>query len=440
MILIVTNLYTDKTLRFEGDSQQVAKELLRVFPFLRAENPELNDLDSLLEHLGSEQVYDVHMIDPEDSVIKSELQPNNDPKDRPRPKFPMVEAWDRPDHIQNGAEWLSGVKANTSVSNGLKEIDPIGAALMAHGLEITDENRQAIQAFIDAQSQIKPPKTKFPSEVEVKPGTQDAVEAAESIQKAFNDRYVTDIALGGKHSAGSLLVEDVSEGVSWLLKPGSGANSSAKGVDESSASQSQREACFYELAKVLGLDEYVPPTYLVLLDGVEYAAIRLLPWNYVQAGKLDNQKVAKIIQDHYSANGLVFKFAILDAISGNPDRHSGNILVHDNHLMLIDHGSAFAGKSFHPGQDPNAYMPFYLRAGYNGDYSKLSAEEKLKYFPKADTEVDNLVQNWVDNLKEFDIERVLATYGIDSGPTIARLEQFKKASDVFLRIQSFWLI
>jgi hypothetical protein len=259
----------------------------------------------------------------------------------------------------------------------------------------------------------------------VEPGHQDANETADEVRRAFEDGFVVPVHLDGKHSKGALLASDQLSGKVWLLKPGSGGQSPSAGARQDASSQSRREAAFWHVADEWGLGDYLPRADLLLIDGREFAAINMLPWSYKTLAKIKNQRDPRSILNPYLKSGVLHRWAVLDFVLGNPDRHGNNIMVSDDIVKLIDHGSAMAGSDFDPAWDKNSFTPFYLRAWGPGKFSRLDAATKLKYMPRVDHQTEEDLRQWIEGLHAVDLDKVLLRYGVDPTPEKARLAKLK---------------
>lgn len=334
------------------------------------------------------------------------------------------------------AKFLTGKEVPIeTIRNFLWESDGDYKEAVFKAFEIYDEkDKKAFDSILEIKDLSK-------SEEAVMKGAKvialsdTANEIAQEIQKTFNDGKVREVKLGGKHSSGSMISED-ENGNTWLLKPGSGKNSPAKGVNEESASQSKREAAFSAVARAWGLGGYTPRTELLSIDGKEYAAIEMLPifWqNLSRASKIDPNLSRRALEP-YLRKGSVHQWAVLDYVLGNPDRHGNNMMVgpadEGNPLALIDHGSSWAGHSFDPGSDHNSFVPFYLRAwapekGFNG----MDFEEKIKYIPMLSGQNELHLINWIMSLNPDTIANIAFKFGINPEASIDRLNKLKATVD-----------
>lgn len=322
------------------------------------------------------------------------------------------------------------------------------AALIAYGLEVNESNLRALRAVRDLRENKKA--EQLIEAHSITPGTEEASKAAEAVQRAFQDRFVFPVKLGGKHSEGTLLARDSKGGEVYLLKPGSGPISPAAGDDEESASQSRREAGYWHIADSWGIGNYFPHTDLIIIDGKEFACIELLPWHYKTLDKLkkdDPTFVTKLLHP-YLKSGALHKWAIIDFVLGNPDRHANNLMADSTgdtphaDVKLIDHGSAMAGEDFDPANDQSSFVPYYLRAWVIGPFNNLSVTDKLKVMPRVDDHIAEELHDWVSNIHSQDLQARLMRYGINPAPAMERLAKLKAMMSEFpvdLAINKLWV-
>lgn len=259
----------------------------------------------------------------------------------------------------------------------------------------------------------------------VKPFNLSAQETAKRIQRAFDSNSVHTIQLKGKHIKGSALARDPETEIVYLLKPGYGNLSPAQGVREESASQSRREVAFPKMAAVMGLGYFFVKAELIYLDGMEVAALEFLPSNFkgLDKWKKDPNVNLSLIFNNFLKNAILYKWATIDYLLGQPDRHAGNIMM-DNafNVKLIDHGSAFAGIAFDPAGDSKSFVPYYLRVFSPRKFTMLTPSERLKTLPFLSKFDDDLLKYWLDDLSEGKILNLYNEYGINSEPFIERLK------------------
>jgi hypothetical protein len=324
------------------------------------------------------------------------------------------------------------------------EVD--AAALTSVGLPVDNKNKRAILAVVSLQDG-KLVKAEHKTH-EVQALMPDGIEVADGVRRGFSAETDQDLHLGGKHSKGTLMVRDPETGMMYLLKPGSGKQSPASGAREEGANQSRREAAFWHVADALGLGNRVPRADLLLIDGQEVAALHLLPfsWKNLEKLKFEDVGLPHKALEKYRHTGELHKWAVMDYILGNPDRHGQNLMVgpeKDNFpVALIDHGSAFAGPSFDPARDKNSFIPYYLRAWKGDAWHDLLPEQRLRAMPSLNKDSDEQLRTWLEGVHGGDLEQVLARYGIDPQPSLDRLVKIRKlltAPSVSQAINQLWL-
>lgn len=297
----------------------------------------------------------------------------------------------------------------------------------AFGLD-TDDRRKALDAVLSIRD-VKKSSPKPPSNIlALLPSGEDVVE---DIKDAFVSGDVSPVTLGGRHSKGAMIARD-DDGVLWLLKPGSGNQSPAAGAKQQDASQSRREAAFSAIAKDWGLGSSVPRAEVLAIDGKEVAALRMLPlsWqNLSRSAKLDANLPRRVLEP-LRERGTLHRWAVMDWVLGNPDRHGQNLMVSsaaDGHrVALIDHGSAFAGTEFDPGHDENSFVPYYLRI-WVPDFQNLGGPGRKRHMPTVSPSTDSALREWVMDLDEGKLASSLSRHGVDPSATVARLQKMKEA-------------
>lgn len=309
------------------------------------------------------------------------------------------------------------------------EGDAEAAALDAYGLPVTDEMRRAIRAIAEGQSLSKSevPEGNNANRV-VLAATPYSVKVASALQYAYMSGMHGHIKLDGKHTKNAEVARDPHTNVTYLIKYQSGDVSPAAGVDEEFATGPRREAAFFRVAEILGVAHFYPETRLVLIDGYDAAAIKVLTdvESMEEIRAKDPNKVLTLLEP-YRNSGQLHQWAALDYLLGNPDRHAGNILVKDKRVFLIDHGSAFAGRSFDPANDENSFIPFYLRAwGYRG-FLDATPEERLRRMPRISQHAEEVLKAWVDSIDPQRLAATLREFGLDPAPVIERLASLKAA-------------
>ena len=431
MRVIITNLYSDLHRLYEGDGPTIEKQLLFDYPFLRMtgaeEKPHLNDL---LELLASHQAYWVEVED-EGNLNKGETGDSTSFVNS-SVAHDMMGFSPHAEQPFEAAKFLAGGISITEEDARKALLEADGdvemAALLAYRLPTDESNLNALRAIVAMGEFGKADPT---PEVAKKAIAlfDSGKDVAKAITDAYTDAFVFPLKLGGKHSKGVLIARDQNTKKSYILKPGSGKQSPAAGAREELANQSRREAAFYHIAKEWGLFDFIPRCELINIEGIEYAAIQLLPWDYktLDKEKRNDHGLPRRVLLPYLKDGALHKWATMDFVMGNPDRHGQNLMVNpEGRVELIDHGSAFAGKDFDPANDEDSFIPYYLRAWAIDSFSALSPEEKLSMTPRVSTQVAKTLEKWVFDIKESTVEAICSSYGINPQPTLDRLAIVKR--------------
>lgn len=311
--------------------------------------------------------------------------------------------------------------------------DYIDAAIKTYGLPEGEDSRKAIKAVqaiaglnktLAAQNAQQ-----VPAGQSIEAGVPDSQDAADAVARAFKTHQVRVAHLDGKHSKGALIAKDPQQDRIYLLKPGSGGQSPAAGAQQDPSTQSRREAAFWQIAEDWGVGDSLSRADLVIIDGHEYAAIHMLPftWKNLQKKLGANTTAVREALAPYRDRGILTKWAVLDFVLGNPDRHGENLMVSpDNRqVALIDHGSAFAGPAFDPAHDQNSFVPFYLRAWSWPKFNLLPMVDKLRTMPQVSDQVREHLREWLNNLHVDRLESLCLRYGIDPRPAVDRLSKVK---------------
>lgn len=274
----------------------------------------------------------------------------------------------------------------------------------------------------------------------------DPLELTGQLKEAYGNGEVVPVKLGGKHSSGFYMTKD-KEGHNWLLKPGSGKKSPAAGVDETKGSQSRREALFSAIAEWMGIKE-VQPSSLFLIDGKEIAAIRMWPMDWVNLHKTlaEDPTLPRRALEPYRRTGALFKWSLLDFVTGNPDRHGNNLMVgpedEGNKVGLIDHGSSMAGPHFDPGNDKDSFVPYYLRVWAGPNFHALKHSEQLVQMPTITGAVEGELREWLEGLDPKELETICYKYGMDPAPLVTRLNEAQSdpmTENVTTHLNALWL-
>ncbi len=318
------------------------------------------------------------------------------------------------------------------------------AALYAFGIPRNEANLQALRSVIESQALDK-------SEIIVSaiPRLVTAFNAADeskaqAIRRAFGVQAVHKVNFKGKHAKGMAIAVDPRDDQKYLLKPGSGPMSPSLGVKEVAASQSRREVAFAKIGILCGIDDVVVDADLLYLDGEEVACLKLVPSDHKGIDwrkRHDPSFSMPKLFDPHRENGTLFRWAAIDFILGNPDRHAGNILVSDDgDIKLIDHGSSFAGPSFDPANDSKSFIPAYLRAWYADNFIKLKPEERLRHLPSCPKSAEDSWNEWLDAIMPEDIIKILNEYDIHDPAVMERFNTLRSIppEDRIEALLEFW--
>jgi GNAT superfamily N-acetyltransferase len=311
------------------------------------------------------------------------------------------------------------------------------AALYAHGLPRNDSFRQMLRSTMELEARPEGLDKSNPENFAVaqmprivEAGAEDSGQVVEALRRAEATGNVHAVSLDGKHSKGAAIATDPEDHKKWLIKPGSGKVSPARGVSQEAASQTRREVAFYKIAEICGLSEFFPEAYLVKLDGIEVSVMELLASDYKGLDKVRKKSGMdpRKIFEPYRKNGILFRWALLDWILGNADRHANNIMIHGDEVKLIDHGTTFAGPDFDPAHDPRkSFIPFYLRAWSPFNFSSLDGTDKEAQMPTLDNRIEVEFGTWIDSVPEDKLQSIMEQYGINPEPSLARLRDIKMA-------------
>lgn len=312
----------------------------------------------------------------------------------------------------------------------------------------TEDSVKAVEAVV-AIDNVK----KSDKDHEVRPFMPSGEEYAEDLRYAFANNQVTPVKLQGKHSSGAELAKD-KDGGYLLLKPGSGKLSPAAGIRQETASQSRREAAFYAVAKLLGLANSLPHTESIFIDGDEYAVMEMLPPHYHNVYRMTKSDagLTRRLFEPLRLDGTLARWAALDWICANSDRHGQNLMFSPTEdggydVKLIDHGSTFAGSQFNPANDSdgsggfNSFVPYYLRyTAPKGKFHELTREQQLRFMPQTPEDLLPAFKAWLEEIDPQQLEELLVSFGISPDPALQRLAQLKVAVDGgFDALNGLWL-
>jgi hypothetical protein len=444
MIVMVVEHYNDGRQRdFEGREVDVRGELLKAYPFLLTKFGPHADTAALVKGLDRQQAYSASTASG-DLILKSDRVSAGADESV---VGDQLGGWHRLQRLFDAAAFLAGgvdPTVDPRHALALAGEDPENAALIAYSLEPGEPGLRALRAVLASQEPLsKAEDLSVPQTA--KPATPDAQGFAEAVQRALGAGSAFPVRLGGKHSSGSLLALDPQTRERFLLKPGSGGQSPASGAGEETASQAKREAAGYAAATVFGVQAVVPEAHLLLLDGSEYAALRLLPFTYQSAMDVQAKDPGTLrrLFATYRPTGDLHRWAAFDYAIGQTDRHAGNVMVRPPAVALIDYGSAFAGRDFAPALDRLTFVPFYLRALAPGEFSQLDPEGKLRALPRLNAEGAAALKAWLDGIDDVKLGAALERHGVDPKSTLDRLGQLRAGagySPADLAINAAWTI
>jgi hypothetical protein len=415
---------------FQGSPVELVEALIRAYPWLVSQVHGDTDLENLVKVLDASQAYTAVIQDSDINLIKAEINSDGG-----------VLAQILGQHVKlaealAAASFLTGKTPNPEdVRRALveNESDPEVIALRACGLEATSDELEALRAILKASLESSLKKGEAvekdePVKIEkIEAVVKDGILFAEAVKRAAKDNAIFPIKLGvGKHTNGTLLAWDKEHDKQYLLKPGSGLQNPAAGASECGASQSEREVAFSAIAAAWGLSKYVLESQLLLLDGKKFACTPLLPLGYKNLNTLrtEDKTLPKRLFLLSQLEGIMHRWSTLDYVLGNVDSHSGNIMALGDKVVLIDHGSAFAGKDFSP-LDKYTFIPAYLRAVCPDNFKGMTPEEKLKALPRVSPIQEVKLKGWILGLDDKILAEVCYRYGTDPLPEINRLNSLK---------------
>lgn len=419
----------------EGTPEQVRRSLLAAHPFVISRVGYHAPLPAVMAALNSCQAFTVRADTAHGSDLGKNMTPQlvgvyNDALGD------QVGSHGEVDRLVAAAAFVAGVQdpspEEIAAAFATHDDDPEVAALAAAGLEPTEENLRALRGVLAASKPLR--KAEPPSPVHLKELhalAPDADAFVQELQRASAADAVFPVSLGGKHSKGTLLSYDPEHHGRLILKPGSGRQNPSAGARQDPASQAVREAAFWAASEqVFGLADLVPECHLVAYDDhPQVAAIRALSFkNYKNGNALRREGSDKPRRalSAFLPDGSLHKWATMDFVLGNVDRHSGNVMFGvGGDAWLIDHGSAFAGSHFDPAHDPRTFTPFYLRVFAPQGFKVMSPEERLKALPRLHADQAFSLGQWLSQLDSAKLEEVLLRYGVDPKPSVHRLRRLQ---------------
>lgn len=377
-------------------------------------------------------------LDSFDEPEKSPPSNVNDYQEKPVPFYEYLEA----------ARFLAQKEQvdSRAIAYALEEHEdnPVYAALHAYQLPQTPEYAKILTSIAQNLDSYELNKTEdnFEQPKTIRGLYGDSEELARAVKHGFDTNNVQHVNLSGKHSKHSILVTNSESKQVILLKPDDNKLSPAKGEADYPFTQPIREAVSYHISKILGLDSFLSKAEAILLDDKQYAAIVFLPNDYkdINYYRSNNPDFIKQSLLPYLNDGTLYKLAIFDWVIGQTDRHAGNVMLNgQGELRLIDQGSALAGPKFDPGNDPNSFTPYYLRAWAPKGFTKLNKHEKFQYLPKLTPEIDVQIKSWIKNVQYIKLQHLLAEYSIPEHVFLARLKLFQDhQGPLWLFVNKLW--
>lgn len=213
------------------------------------------------------------------------------------------------------------------------------------------------------------------------------------------------------------------------------------GISSSHSTQPRREAAFFDVSMIMGLDHFLTETYLLEVSGREFSAAKFLPYDFQNLNEANPQDVHRLLVWYlHNQSCDVYRWAAMDYVLGNPDRNAGNVMVRGSVLKLIDHGSALANEDFRPSSE-GSFVPVYLRLLSSGFDKTKPNSQKLASMPRVSETAEKSLRQWVDSVDEVKIINTLTNYGIPPQPCTERLRKIKNSADpIDATINALWLI
>ena len=160
-----------------------------------------------------------------------------------------------------------------------------------------------------------------------------------------------------------------------------------------------------------------------------FRSVRVLQgYRSIDALKKESPGADRGVLEVYRERGDLHRWAVLDFIAGNVDRHGNNLFVNQDgsDLRLIDQGSTMADASFDPYEDRKAFIPYYLR--YCGSKRKMSRDEFQRHMPTIQDDVDKDLRDWIFSIDPVAIRETLKDLPESIlGALVGRLERLRAA-------------
>jgi hypothetical protein len=445
MRVIISDHYDDARHHIEGNVDDIRSQILDFYPYLLQKLGAAPSVEMLINELNKHQGVLAKILDDTFKSLKDGNGLHHITYDigLPHGQLSINETLML---YRDAAEFLAGhpcteeeMKQAFKASDG----DPLQTVILAFNL--TKEDKKELEAIVNLSLKKTEDVVNDPVKFQTIEATNAASEEfAEYVTRANEAGLITHIYLGkGKHNKGTLKVRDPKTQQTFILKPGSGKQNPALGENESRSSQSQREAAFYLITEAWGISDHFPECRLLLLDGKDYACMKMLPLSYKNMNDLRQHDFNLPVRLLYLYNdSRLHQWATIDYVLGNPDRNAGNIMASGHMVYLIDQGSALSGEMFDPAVDKYSFVPFYLRAGCN-NFDSLSIQDKLRKMPRLNSQTEEKFKRWLLSLNKDILEQLLGEFSIDATSEKKRLEKLQNATSfqtADLAVLSAWII
>lgn len=353
------------------------------------------------------------------------------------PKDPALKKYDTQfEEYLRAAESLAGRRHDPTTLRDARHTsqDMLTQALRSVGLEASADNKSAVESVLklsdsEGKHEVESPLLYAQTVEAMMP---DGKEFAHAIRRGYKTKNVRSSHLYGRHTKGSVLVKDPLGGKLYLIKTGAGGQNPAAGENEDPSSPSQREAAFYRAAGVFGLKSFLPECHLLALDEQPVAVLEFLheDWETIEDLRESDSAVMNRVFEKYRHSGDLFRWAVMDYVLGQVDRHFANVMTNREKVKLIDEGSAFAGFQFNV-DDKAVFVPCYLRytVPVDVDFHALPHEDRLQRMVYASSELQVELDSWIRSIRADDLEQALLPFGIDPKPSVMRLYQLQTAPD-----------
>lgn len=436
MQVLVYNWLTNQKELHEGSEKDVKHQLFKDHPWLLLKLGHDASIEQVIKALDRSQSYS--------ALISSVVLTKSLDIEEDNPQFYNKDVY--LEAIRSACEFLSGIKVSDETIRAAiiaHDGDEKAALLDAHNLIPNKSNLDSLDAVLKANFS-KSEENSVIKLTSIEAFNESGKEFASMVKRASDSGNIKEITLKGKHTKGTLIARDPETGQRLIIKPGSGKQNPAMGEYQNPVPQSRREAAFYAVACMFELGQYLPECHLVIINSSETAAMQFLPstWQNGNELKAEDPNKARRILSPYLVDGTLHKFAAMDYILGNPDRHSGNVMFSGPEVKLIDHGSALCGPAFNPPIDKYSFVPYYLRAFTSG-FKQLDQHEKLLKLPRINIEVQKEVEEWLNKLNPELLSKMLFLYDIDPKACVGRLEKLKlnaSVQPVDLAINGVWVL